>query len=60
MMWKRLKRLFNRGDRTPKTEYDPIYGLSRRSVNDWFARNPKLRKKHEAELRSLANFLAGR
>ncbi len=28
-------------------EYDAVYGLSRRSLDDWFALNPKLAAEHK-------------
>jgi hypothetical protein len=34
---------------SPPTEYDPVYGLPKRAVEEWLARNPRLREKHEVE-----------
>jgi hypothetical protein len=31
------------------TEYDPVYGLPRRAVEEWLARNPRLRQEYEVE-----------
>lgn len=36
-----------RDDPTPQTEYDPVYGLPRRAVEEWLARNPQLKEEHE-------------
>lgn len=38
----------------PGSDYDPIYGLSRRAINDWLARNPQLKREHDAQLRLLS------
>jgi hypothetical protein len=35
-------------------EFDPIYGLPRRSLDEWLSRNPALKKDHEAALLILA------
>jgi len=53
VMLKWLGRLFGKPDKPtlPDTKYDPVYGLSRQSVEDWLARNPRLRDEYEAELR---------
>ena len=49
-MLKRLWRLL--GLTTPvrpvDTTFDPVYGLPQRAVDDWLARNPRLRKPSEA------------
>ena len=48
-----LGRLFGKaGESTSSaTEYDPIYGLPRQSVEQWLAHNPGLREAYDAELR---------
>jgi hypothetical protein len=28
-------------------EYEPVYGLPKRSVEEWLARNPQLRERYE-------------
>jgi GrpB-like predicted nucleotidyltransferase (UPF0157 family) len=28
-------------------EYEPVYGLPRRAVEEWLARNPRLREEYE-------------
>lgn len=38
---------FIRDDSTQQTEYDPVYGLPRRSLDEWLARNPQLREEYE-------------
>ena len=35
-------------------EYDPVYGLPRRAVEDWLARNPRLREEYERLRASMA------
>ncbi len=30
-------------------EYEPVYGLPRRAIEAWLARNPRLRKEYEEE-----------
>jgi len=30
-------------------EFDPVYGLPRRAVEEWLARNPRLREEYEVE-----------
>jgi hypothetical protein len=32
------------------TEYDPVYGLPLRAVDEWLARNPRLRQQSAARL----------
>jgi hypothetical protein len=32
------------------SRFEPIYGLPRRSLDAWLARNPQLRKEYEIEL----------
>jgi hypothetical protein len=32
------------------SRFEPIYGLPRRSLDEWLARNPQLRKEYEIEL----------
>ena len=39
---------FIRDDSTQRTEYDPVYGLPRRSLDEWLARTPQLREEYEA------------
>ena len=34
----------------PRVAYDPVDGLPRSEVDAWLARNPELRRRHEAEL----------
>lgn len=43
-----LRRLgLSDGDGSAEVEYDPIYGLSRRALNDWLKWNPQLAAEHE-------------
>jgi hypothetical protein len=35
---------------TELDKFEPIYGLSKRSLDDWLARNPKLKDDYEREL----------
>ena len=51
-MWQRLRRPFGTAAESPSLdgEYDPIYGLPWRAVEEWLARNPGLKEKYEAEL----------
>lgn len=30
--------------------FDPIYGLPKRALDEWLSRNPKLKKEYESEL----------
>lgn len=38
-----------RDERGPD-EFEPIYGLPKRSLDEWLSRNPALRKDYDAEL----------
>jgi hypothetical protein len=51
-MAKRLARFFGlSAESVPANrEFEPVYGLPRRSVEEWLARNPELRATYEAEL----------
>jgi hypothetical protein len=52
-MLKSLSRLF--GVRTALTAeggYDPVYGLSKRSLDDWLSFNPQRRKEYEFVLKA--------
>src|SRR5688572_7920797 len=53
-MWKSLLRFFgvSRGTDSIRDQYDPVYGLPRRAVEDWLARNPQIREEYEAVLRA--------
>jgi hypothetical protein len=72
----RLWKLFGMADESgPDGEYDPVYGLPRRAVeewlahnprfreqyevNEWLARNPPLRAEYEAEVRQSMSALRG-
>jgi len=48
-----LRQLFGKaGEPTSSsTGDDPIYGLPRHSVEQWLARNPRIREEYDAELR---------
>jgi osmotically-inducible protein OsmY len=48
----RLRRVFGMAAEppSPHEEYDPIYGLPRRAVEEWLARNPQLSEEHDAAL----------
>lgn len=44
-------RVFGIGtDPSELDEFEPIYGLTRRSLDEWLSRNPELRKKYYIEL----------
>lgn len=46
-MLERLRRLFGTaGADGLDGEYDPVYGLPKRAVEEWLARNPGLREEH--------------
>jgi hypothetical protein len=47
----RARRHWQKRRGVPDVEYDPVYGLPRRSVEEWLARNPRLRKEYEAARR---------
>lgn len=49
-MLKFLSRLF--GVRTAVDEYDPLYGLSQRSLDDWLSFNPQRRAEYESALKT--------
>jgi hypothetical protein len=55
-MLKRLGRLIGAAADSvwPHTEYDPVYGLPKWSVEEWLARNPRIRPEYEAALREWA------
>jgi hypothetical protein len=40
---------FGRNGSTHEAKYDPVYGLPRRSVEEWLARNPQLREEYEVQ-----------
>jgi hypothetical protein len=48
-MLKRLWRLFRIAAESAESheEYDPVYGLPKRAVEEWLARNPQLREEYE-------------
>jgi hypothetical protein len=52
-MLKRLWRFLGLTDhlRPVDTEYDPVYGLPLQAIDEWLARNPRLRKQSEVRLR---------
>ncbi|MCA9212935.1 MAG: hypothetical protein KDB27_07720 [Planctomycetales bacterium] len=35
-------------------KFDPIYGLPKRSLDEWLSRNPSLKRDYEAKLRARA------
>jgi hypothetical protein len=41
------------------TEYEPVYGLPKRAVEEWLARNPQLNEEYEAQLRQRTLALKG-
>jgi hypothetical protein len=52
-VWKRLLKMVGLGNRNAWREnFDPIYGLPYPALNDWLARNPKLREEYDAKLRA--------
>jgi hypothetical protein len=52
-MLKILSRLFSgRNARNASAEFDPLYGLSKQSLEEWLSFNPQLRKEYESELRA--------
>ncbi len=38
---------FDKDGPAQRPEYDPVYGLPRRAVEEWLARNPRLREEYE-------------
>ncbi len=48
----RFGRLLGLGDQVPPAEaqYDPVYGLPQRAIDEWLARNPRLRKRSPTRL----------
>jgi hypothetical protein len=50
-MLERLWRLFGiaTDSEPPRAHYDPIYGLPRRAVEEWLARNPRLRDQYKVQ-----------
>jgi hypothetical protein len=46
-----LRRLLGLGGESPPwpNEYEPVYGLPRQAVEEWLARNPRLREEYEVE-----------
>jgi hypothetical protein len=55
-MWSTLLRFFgvSGGAESIRDEYDPVYGLPRRAVEEWLARNPTLKREYEAMLQARA------
>jgi hypothetical protein len=51
-MFKTLLRLFRRDATSRKSQFDPIYGLPNRAVNDWLHQNPDLKEVYKATLRA--------
>ena len=51
-MLKRLTRLLGMAAQPgpPPPVHDPVYGLPRRAVEEWLARNPRLKQEYEAGL----------
>lgn len=39
-----------RTGRTKLDSFEPIYGLPKRSLDEWLSRNPQLQKEYEVEL----------
>ena len=39
-----------RTDRTKLEAFEPIYGLPKRSLDEWLSRNPQLKKEYDIEL----------
>jgi hypothetical protein len=55
-MWREWLRLIGLSDSADPIgdQYDPVYGLPRRSLEEWLARNPDVKDEYEAELRRRA------
>lgn len=50
-MLKSMYRVFGIGtDPVELNKFEPIYGLTKRSLDEWLSRNPELRKRYESEL----------
>jgi len=50
-MIKALRRLFGQMvDNSELDKYEPIYGMTRRSRDEWISRNPRLTKDYNAKL----------
>jgi hypothetical protein len=50
-MFKKILRAFGIGaDPSELDKFEPIYGLTKRSLDEWLSRNPELRNKYEPEL----------
>lgn len=45
-----LRRLGIMNDPLEPNRFEPIYGFPTRSIDEWLARNPKLKEKYDAEL----------
>lgn len=52
-MWRSCSKLFGAtaGAGRARGQYDPVYGLPRRAVEDWLARNPAIKRDYEAAIR---------
>jgi hypothetical protein len=50
-MLKKLERFLGKGIEFESSaeEYDPVYGLPRRAVQEWLAHNPRLRKEYAVQ-----------
>jgi hypothetical protein len=54
-MLKFLRRLFGaHTERNAADEFDPLYGLSKRSLDDWLSFNPQIREAYESQLKGMA------
>ncbi len=50
-MFKTILRAFGIGaDPSELDKFEPIYGLTKRSLDEWLSRNPELRKKYDIEM----------
>ena len=50
-MFNLLFRVFGIGiDSSELDQFEPIYGLSKRSLDEWLSSNPELKKKYDIEL----------
>ena len=51
-MLERLRRLLGMGHPSEGdgADYDPVYGLPRRAVDDWLGRNPRIQEENQATL----------
>lgn len=56
-MCESLRRFFSVGNAPTELDaFEPIYGLPKRSLDEWLSRNPRLKKEYDAKLRARSRY----